>query len=144
MLSKISWGQFGLSAAILLLLYYLFIGLTVYRKKIRDFMRKRPAQPQVAFTNPAPGPVPPPTADMPTDIVLMEQIQQELRYDLLPRAGSHATKDKLLVLFRQYLSGLNTQNLALPFKTAVNQLMAKEALQQCNIFIDPAEIAALW
>ncbi|WP_413670104.1 hypothetical protein ACEN9X_09285 [Mucilaginibacter sp. Mucisp86] len=143
MLSKISWGQFALAVVVVLLLYYLVIGISLYRDKIRELLQKRPAQPRATDRETQPKPKQA-EIDIPSDLVLIERMINEVRYEILPKAGEHATKDKLLIVFKNYLSGFSGQNLPTPFKTGINQLIAKEAASQCDVFIDPAEIAELW
>ncbi len=147
MLSKISWQQFTLAVLILLVLYYLFIGLTLYRKQLPRLFKRFTDPPQKqpsAAKDRAQTPVADDSVDMPTDIVLVERIINEVRYEILPKAGAHATRDKLLVVFGNYLSALGKDNLPVPFKAAINQHIAKETAAQCNVYLDPAEIAALW
>lgn len=134
MLSKISWGQFALAVVVILLLYYLFIGFSLYRQKLKDFLQRKPT-----ITHPPAVPV-----DIPGDLVLIERIINEVRYEILPKAGEHATKDKLLVIFKNYLSGFSGQNMPVAFRTAINQMLTKETAAACNVLIDPSEIATLW
>ena len=150
MLSKISWQQFAFAVIVLLFIYYLFIGLTLYRKQLPGLIeRLRKGSPRTKSgitgtelhiaARPADNDV-----ELPTDIVRVERIINEVRYEILPKAGSHATKEKLLIVFKNYLSGFSNDNLPIPFKTGINQLIVKEVATQCNVLLDPEEIAALW
>lgn len=149
MLSRISWQHFAFAVIVLLFIYYLFIGLTLYRKQLPGLIeRLRKGNPRTkadvtntelhiaAHRND--------DIELPTDIVRVERIINEVRYEILPKAGSHATKEKLLIVFKNYLSGFSEDNLPIPFKTGISQLIVKEVATQCNVLFDPSEIAALW
>jgi hypothetical protein len=156
MFNSISWGTFFTCMGVATLLYYLSISLLFFRQEIQDLLAGKK---QLFITPPAKAPAPgiagkeltPQThstaasADaryMP-DIDQLEKIINELRYEVIPKAGGHATKEKLAVLFHNYLSTLGG-NMPVPFKNSINQLMIKEAAEQCGLSFQEQELQQLW
>jgi len=157
MLNNISWATFFIAIGITATLYYLTIGLLFFRKELQNILSGKQAliipltakmktttkavtdqrsNPQYTTTDAS-------TAQNMPDLDQLEKIINEIRYEVIPKAGDHPTKAKLAILFSNYLSGLNG-NLPMTLKNNISALCIKEAAEQCNIVFEEQELQQLW
>lgn len=157
MFSNITWETFFITIGIGATLYYLTIGLLFFRKELQNILSGKKALiisltpkkeattkaiTEQRFTQQPATPDPSAEQFMP-DLDQLETIIHEVRYEVIPKAGSHPTKAKLAILFSNYLSGLSG-NLPITLKNNINQLCVKEAAEQCSIVFEEQELQQLW
>ncbi|EHQ24291.1 hypothetical protein [Mucilaginibacter paludis] len=155
MFSNITWGTYWSYTAAATALYYVSLGLVFYRHDLQNLATgkrklylfrgaKQPSQENAFQTNAsAPGPVKvSANSTLAPDLDQVSQLINELRYEVIPKAGKHATKEKLTVLFSNYLSGIKG-NLPVELKNSILQLMAKEAAEQCGVNFSTEELQQL-
>ncbi|RKR80692.1 hypothetical protein BDD43_0824 [Mucilaginibacter gracilis] len=150
MLNSISWGTFFTWVALATVVYYVAIGLLFYRTEIRgllsgnvnNLMVKRQNQPGagIAATNEKSQQ---PGAEDRGEARQLENILNEVRYEIIPKAGEHPTKAKLAIVFQHYFQTLKG-NYSETFRISVIQLMAGEAVAQCGISFEEEELNQLW
>lgn len=153
MFSSISWSTYFTYAGIATALYYAIIGLVFYRQQLQSLLS---AKPKITLPNTGRPPVRDANAAQKTaqvnevhdhqvlpDIDQLEKIIHELRHEVIPKAGAQPTKAKLAVVFQNYLSTIDG-NLPVLFKNNINQLMTREAAEQCGVHFSAEEIQQLW
>ncbi|MBS1525316.1 MAG: hypothetical protein JST19_06695 [Bacteroidetes bacterium] len=153
MLSNISWNTYFLFIATLTISYYIIIALLFYRETIQRLVTRNASAGDetntssriIQLTQPQTEDVPQPhslTNDA-EDLDTIERIVNEIRYEVILKAGSHVTKEKLLVVFKNYL-GTISGNFPMTFKNSITSLLIKEAVEQCHISFTKEEIEAIW
>ncbi|MHB8207648.1 hypothetical protein [Mucilaginibacter sp.] len=157
MLSNISWGDFITYVAIATVLYYITIGFLYYRPEIKSLLAGKPKGFGFTVAKGKESGKPVQDVKIPqnqTTIIEgknynlpdnndLNNILNEIRYEIIPKAGSHPTKAKLATVFQYYLETLNG-NLPVPFKNDINQLIVKIAIEQCGISFTEEEVQQLW
>jgi hypothetical protein len=142
MCSGISWQQFILTLLVLVVLYYLYVGIGYYCKDWWYRMRtrkaptraKRPAAAAMPAANgmAAPNPLLP----------MVHDLVDELGA-LLQGTGEGVDKvqllDKLTALLQKYPALKAT-----PFQPSINQLIAVESKNRCSIDLVADEIEGCW
>ena len=151
MFSRISWSTFISYTALTIAAYYLIIFLLFYRKRFKTVFTGygktglKTAIPEKQVTIPQSGQQVVESREdqyMP-GIDQLEKIINELRYEVIPKAGKSPTKAKLAILFQNYMATLNG-NLPVTFKNSIVRLMIKEATEQCGVSFQEEELHQLW
>jgi hypothetical protein len=142
MCSSISWEQFILTIVVLVILYYLYIGVSYYRKDwLYRLSGKKPpnasprpvASPATKTTvSPEPNPLLP----------LVHDLVDEIRA-FLSAAGKIEDKESFLTKLRQLIQKYPTLKDS-PFQPSINQLIAIDTKSQCSVELNEDEIDGLW
>ncbi len=141
MFSSISWQQFILTIVVIVGLYYLYIGISYYRKDwwYRLAAKKSPnlsprtvAAPAMQGASPTPNPLLPVVHD------LVDEIRA-----LLQAEGSAAIKDELLGKLERLLQKYPTLK-DTSFQPSISQLIYIESKNQCALELDEDEVSSLW
>ncbi len=130
MFNNISWKEYIGTMALVLAVYYLFIGIRYYRKNIRTSFSVRFRRRQ--HSNVAA-----------TDTDELDSIVFDIRYAILEKAGMNASKQELL---RQLCERLeNYSGLRKPaFRVALNNAIIQQAKDNCNVDFSTAELDDAW
>jgi hypothetical protein len=141
MCSSISWEQFITALVVMIGLYYLYVGVSYYRKDLWCRLRtqKSPglsARPVAAPAMPDASPTPNPLLPVVHDLV------DEIRA-LLQAEGNAANKDDLLGKLQRLLQKYPTLK-DTPFQPSISQLIYIESKNQCALDLDEDEVGGLW
>lgn len=132
MLSKITWEQYLIAVAIILVCYYLLLAICCYRIEIFHIIK---GHAKTAGPKPIAAPGEATGADL--DIIV-----RELR-DILKEAGKEAGKSALLLQLRMRLA--NSARLWLPaFRMAINKEIIKYTESYCGVVISEQELEEAW
>jgi hypothetical protein len=142
MCSSISWRQFILAIIIIVGLYYLYIGVSYYRK---DWLYRLSAK---KSPNLSPRPVASPTAiaavsPEPNPLLpLVHDLVDEIRA-FLNAAGTIEDKETFLTKLRQLIQKYPSLK-DTAFQPSINQLIAIDTKSQCSLELEEEEIDGLW
>lgn len=137
MLEQITWSTYWTAVIILLLLYYLMIGVLYFRGDlpilIRKLNRKRMSGGSKAGEDSAPA--------SPGIETLQEKVQQI--NSIFKDAGGQADKQALLGEIGRVLTGF--EGLERPaFKAALSNHIIREAEEQCGVDLTESELERTW
>src|SRR5580704_3940273 len=141
MCSSISWQQFILTIVTILCLYYLYVGVSYFRKDwwYRLRTKKSPILSARPVVTPAmPGAPPTPNPLLPQVYDLVDEIRA-----LLQGMGEGVNKvqlmDRLKALLQKYPALKDTA-----FQPSINQSISAESKNQCSVDFDEDEIPGCW
>jgi hypothetical protein len=142
MLSNVSWGEFIEVVVILLVLYYLFIGVKYYREEIKSLLSgKLRKKDKAAVQQPGQANGKSSTNDPAFDE--LEAVVNDLRYGVFERAGKSVSKKELLEQLQERLSKYS--NLRIPgYKVAINNYIIIHAEEICGIVFSEHELNSAW
>lgn len=130
MFSNVSWKEYIGAMALLLAVYYLFIGIRYYRRNLLSLLSGRFHRKQHS-------------SDGDTDNDELDSIVFDIRYAILEKASMNASKQELL---RQLCERLeNYSGLRKPaFRVALSNAIIQQAKDNCNVDFSMAELDDAW
>ena len=146
MFSKISWHSFILTIVILLIVYYIIIGILYYRNDIlrllKEGFRIKAFQNPVADTRLSALTEKTVKGD-PSLFNQVHELMDELKNIFLEAASQNFHKEELLMALQSKLK--NYRNLkTTPFQTAINNHISQTASSICNTTFEDSELRQLW
>jgi hypothetical protein len=139
MLNDVTWSEYIIGVLVLLFVFYLFVILKFYRKELKDFLSgklKRPAEPGneeqsvEAFEDDG-------------SFEVLEQVVNELRQDILEKAGTTADREVLLSQMKTRL--MRYDGMYRPaYRVAVNDYIMQHAEEICGVVFSEEELEAEW
>jgi hypothetical protein len=141
MCSSISWQQFIFTIFVLVGLYYLYVGITYYRK---DWWRHLTTKKSASNSaQPAPAPIAPGTSVTPNPLLpmvydLVDEIRALLQ-GMEEGVGKTQLLDKLTALLQKYPALKDTA-----FQASINQLIAVDSKSECSVDLVADEIEGCW
>lgn len=132
MLSKITWQEYFFIVAVLLVLYYAFIGLKFYRPQIMQVISRKLGD-QSFFSK----------QSAEAAVNELEDVARDLRYAVLERAELPANKAHLLnaiCLRLKHYPGMKRP----AFRVAINNYIILHAKEICAIEFSEAELNTAW
>jgi len=142
MCSSISWEQFILTFIVIVGLYYLYVGVSYYRKDWLYRLRGKKSP------NVSPRPVASPAATAAVSpkpnplLPLVHDLVDEIRA-FLNAAGKIEDKETFLTKLRQLIQKYPTLK-DTAFQPSINQLIAIDTKGQCSVELAEDEIDGLW
>jgi len=145
MLSKVSWSVYAEVVLILLIIYYVIVGIKYYRKEIKDLLsgkfRENPATGKTPAEKHTAEVIDEPVNDGSYDE--LETIVNDIRYAILDKAGKQANKAEMLLQLQHRLA--NYSGLRKPaYRIAVNNFIITHAKDICGIDYDADELNRAW
>jgi hypothetical protein len=142
MCSSVSWQQFILTIVILVILYYLYVGVTYYRKDW--WCRLSPKKSSNASSRPMASPAAASNTSHTTNPLLpvVHDLVDEIRA-LLQAEGNAANKDELLGKLERLLQKYPTLK-DTPFQPSISQLIYIESKNHCALDLGEDEVSNLW
>ncbi|WP_293299839.1 hypothetical protein [Pedobacter sp. UBA4863] len=139
MLSNVTWAEYLGAVGVLVVAYYLTIGLK-YRKDLTGFIHSlknrnyNSAEETETIIED--------TEDI-SSMDELEAVVQDLRYAILERAGKTATKQELLEKFQQRLA--NYSGLRKPaYRVAINNYLIQHSQELCGVVLSEGELERIW
>jgi hypothetical protein len=154
MFKEISWQLYGTCLIIAVIGYYLVIGWLYFRKERTRLFAKKQTNNHDEEVTQAERQFNETIKQQPSEITLsensflvafneLEKIINDIRYELLPKAGPHADKAQLITLLKSSLK--NYQGLTVPaFRMTVNSYIIREAAAQCDVSFTAQELETAW
>jgi len=141
MLSNVSWSEYLAAVVILLVLYYVIIGLKYYRKEITSLLSGKLPNKDNTSKNVLKSPEGR-QQDAPSFDEL-EAVVNDLRYSILDKAGNPAIKAELLGQLKQRLASY--AGLRRPaYRVAINNYIITHAKEICGVVFSESELEAAW
>ncbi len=141
MLSSVTWGEFMVTVIVVIILYYLFIGFRYYREEIKSLLSGRlsKANPQKEQQQT----IPDDAQDNDDLFDELETVVNDLRYEVLDKAGKKTSKQELLEQLKNQLRGYS--GLQRPaYRTAINNYIIMHAKEICGIDFSEWELNNAW
>jgi hypothetical protein len=137
MLSNVSWSEYGEIIAVVLVIYYLIVGIGYFREELKKVLTgKLPKTPNSKKTE---------NSFKETDLSLeeLEAVVQDLRYAIFDRAGKEVGKEELLNLLKGRLKGY--AGLQRPaYRVAINNYIIANAKELCGVLFNKHELNSAW
>ncbi len=135
MLSNVTWKEYLVALGVLLLLYYLLIGIKYYRKEIKNLLRGKRARPVFNIHS-----------EQSSEEVSLEELEAvvfDLRYAILEKAGKNTSRQELLRQLSERLA--NYTGLRKPaYRVAINNAVIRYAKENCGIEFSEEELNETW
>lgn len=132
MLSNVSWSEYLIGIGLLLAAYYLFVILKYYKHELKEIIsgkstkRKEPENFPERFMQES-------------SFDELETVVNDLRYDILEKAGRGADKQILLSQIKARLA--NYENLQQPaYRVAINNYIMQHAKEICGVVFSEEEL----
>jgi len=141
MLSKVSWSEFVVGTVILLVLYYLVLGLKYYQKEIKALLSGKSPFPGKATKSDPQQQSLENLSDSSFDE--LEAVVNDLRHAILERNGKHVGKKELLEQLQDRLENYaGLQNPA--YRVAINNYIIVHAKELCGAVFSESELNEAW
>lgn len=140
MFTTVSWKEYLLAIVIVLVVYYVCLGLKYYREEIKALLAGKFPKRIATGDNPY---QPDLNGRDDSEMDELEYITNDLRYAIFEKAGKQVGKSELLQLLEDRLADYN--GLYKPaFRVAINNYIIQHAKEICGVTYHEHELNSAW